>query len=104
MDEVVVVDVDGKAGCTGNGNDPFCALLVFPVVDGAVAAVGDAAAADAGAASGAWLEEVDVVAAAVVGPVVAMATTAADCLEVDDPVGRDELPDAKATAGEETIG
>ena len=33
-----------------------------------------------------------------------MATTAADCLKVDDSAGRDELPDAKATAGEKTIG
>ena len=112
MDELVVVDVDGKPGRTGNGDDPFCALLDFPEVVGAVAAVGDAAAAAAadaaaaaaGAASGAWLEEVDVIAVAVVGPVVAMATTAADCLEADDPVGRDELPDAKAAAGEDAIG
>ena len=66
--EVVVVDVDGKPGCTGNGDDPFCALLVFPEVDGEVAAIGDAAAAvAAGAAEGqadAWLEEGDVVAVA----------------------------------------
>ena len=33
-----------------------------------------------------------------------MAAATADCLEVDDPTGRDELSDAKATAGEETIG
>ena len=43
--ELVVVDVDGKPGCTGNGFDPFCALLAFPVVLGIVATAGYAAAA-----------------------------------------------------------
>ena len=97
--------MDGKPGCTGNGDDRFCALLDFPEVVGAVAAVGDvAAAADAGVASGASNVEVDDAAAAAVGPVAAMAAATADCLDEAEVADRDGFPDAKATAGEDAIG
>ena len=103
MVEVVVVDVDGKPGCTGNGNDPSCALLVFPIFVGEVATVGKDAAAAAAAAHAAgqedaWLEEVDAVAVVVAAAGVAATPTA--CL--DETVGGqcDVDPDVKAMAGE----
>ena len=78
-------------------DDPFCPLLVSPEVVGDAVAAGDAAAAVVGAASEAWRDEFVVVAAvaAAAGPVVAMAATAAECLDVDGNAGFDELPDAK---------
>ena len=83
--EVAVVDADGKPGCTGNGDDPCRALLDFPVVAGDAAAVEEDAAAAA-------------------GPVVAMASATADCLEADDLGVRDGLSNAKAMAGDDAIG
>ena len=89
---------------------PQCPAMMTPDVVGVVATVGDApvaAAAPAHAAGQkkvAWLDELVDVAAAAAGPVASKAATTADCLEEDVGSGLDELPDAKATTGEDAVG
>ena len=102
MVEVVVVDVDGRPLRTGNGEFPCCPAVVPPGVLRDVAAVGETADAAAAAAQAdeTWHEVVHVNAVAAAATVAAVAATATICLDVIGDVGRLELLDAKASAGD----
>ena len=92
---VVVLEMDEEPGWAGDGDLPCCPLLVSSDVVGVVVAVKGTAAAAVQQVK-AWLEEVDVVAAAAAGPVVAMAAATADCLDVGVNDQCEAKPDVKA--------